>query len=212
MSKTRNAGLQDETNRVRRLWNKMASKYDRQMRFMERLLFPGGREWVCSQARGEVLEIAIGTGRNLLYYPNDVRITGIDLSPAMLEIAQVRAKESDREVDLQVGDAQDLPYADASFDTVVSTLTLCSIPDEARAVAEARRVLRPGGRFLLLEHVASPYRSVRAVQTVLDWFTVRFEGDHQLRDPLGHLKAQGFEIERLERLKWGVVERIVARK
>jgi ubiquinone/menaquinone biosynthesis C-methylase UbiE len=210
--KTWDSHRKEETERVRRLWDKMASQYDRQMRVWERLLFSGGREWVCSQAKGEVLEIAIGTGRNLRYYPNDVRITGVDVSPAMLEIARARAEEVGREADLRVGDGQDLGFADASFDTVVSTLSLCSIPDDAKAVAEVRRVLRPGGRFLLLEHVASPYRVVRAAQRVLDWFTVRFAGDHHLRKPLERLNTQGFEIERLECLKWGIVERIVARK
>jgi len=190
----------------------MAPKYDREMRFVDRRRFAGGREGVCSQARGAVLEIAIGTARNLPYYPGDVRITGVDVSPAMLEIARARARDLGRGVELHVGDVQQLGFPDASFDTAVSTLSLCSIPDDARAVAEVRRVLRPAGSFLLMEHVASPYPLVRAGQAVLDWFTVRFQGDHQLRRPLERLKDAGFEIVRVERLKWGIVERIAARK
>src|SRR6266536_2481819 len=95
-----------ETERVLRLYEKEAHKYDREMRFFEWLLFAGGREWLCSQAEGEVLEIAIGTGRNLPHYRDDVRLTGIELSPAMLEIARTRAGELGRDVDLHVGDAQ----------------------------------------------------------------------------------------------------------
>ena len=212
MSKTWNTDLRDETDRVTRLWNKMAPKYDREVRFVERLLFAGGREWVCSQAWGEVLEIAVGTGRNVPYYPGNVRITGVDVSPAMLEIARARARDLGREVELRVGDVQRLEFPDASFDTAVSTLALCSIPDDARAVAEVRRVLRPAGSFLLMEHVASPYPLVRAGQGVLDWFTVRFQGDHQLRRPLERLKDAGFEIVRVRGLKWGIVQRIAARK
>ncbi len=197
---------------MRGIWNRLAPGYDRQMKFMERLLFRGGREWVCSQARGTVLEIGIGTGRNLPHYPKDVRLTGIDFSPAMLEIAREQASRLGREVDLRQGDAQALEFAVEQFDSVVCTLSLCSIPDDRKAVLEAKRVLRPGGRFLLLEHVRSPSFPVRLVQRFLNWFTVRLEGDHLVREPLDHLKAEGFEIERVERSKWGIVERVAARK
>src|ERR671930_1314591 len=151
-----------ETERVLQLYEKEAHKYDREMNFFDRLLFAGGREWVCGQAQGEVLEIGVGTGRNLPHYRNDVRLTGVELSPAMLEIARARARELGREVDLRVGDAQALEFPDDSFYTVVCTLSLCTIPDDRAAVGEVRRVLRPGGRFLVLEHVRSPVLPVRA--------------------------------------------------
>jgi ubiquinone/menaquinone biosynthesis C-methylase UbiE len=159
-----------------------------------------------------VLEIAVGTGRNFPYYPAGIRLTGIEISEEMLALARARAAELGREIDLRLGDAQSLDFPDASFDTVVCTFSLCSIPDDAKAVAEARRVLRPGGRLLLIEHVRSPSRPVRAVQRLLDPLTVRFEGDHLLREPLGHLRSEAFEIERFERSKWGIVERAAACK
>jgi SAM-dependent methyltransferase len=208
-----------ETERVLRLYEKEAHKYDRQMRFFDRLLFTGGREWVCGRAAGEVLEIGVGTGRNLPHYGAGVRLTGVELSPAMLEIARTRAHALGREVDLRVGDAQALEFGDQSFefgdqsfDTVVCTLSLCTIPDDRAAVAEVRRVLRPGGRFLLLEHVRSPVLPVRLAQRLLDPLAVRFEADHLLREPLDHLRAAGFEVESLERSKIGIVERVAARK
>jgi ubiquinone/menaquinone biosynthesis C-methylase UbiE len=201
-----------ETERVLGLYEKEAGKYDREMNFFDRLLFAGGREWVCSQAAGDVLEIGIGTGRNLPHYRADVSLIGIELSPAMLEIARARARELGREVDLRVGDAQALEFPDDSFDAVVCTLSLCTIPDDRAAVAEARRVLRPGGRFLLLEHVRSPVLPVRLGQRLLDPLAVRFEADHLLREPLEHLRAERFEVERCERSKLGIVERVVARK
>ena len=111
-----------------------------------------------------------------------------------------------------MGDAQALEFEDQSFDTVTCTLGLCTIPDPRRAVHEAHRVLRPGALFVLLEHVRSPSDAVRSVQRLLDPLTVRFEGDHLLREPLEHIEAEGFEVERLERSKWGIVERIAARK
>jgi len=114
-------------------------------------------------------------------------------------------------VDLRQGDAQALDFPDRSFDSVVCTLALCSIPDDRRAVAEARRVLRPQGRFLLLEHVRSPLAVVRGFEWLIELFTARLQGDHMLREPLDSLQAEGFVVERLERSKLGVVERVAAR-
>lgn len=204
--------MSTETERVRLIWEKLAPRYDTDIVFFERFLFAGGREWVCSQADVNVLEIAIGTGRNLPFYPPRIRLTGVDFSPAMLATARRRASDMGIDADLRVGDAQALEFEDASYDTVVITLALCSIPDERRAIAEAWRVLRPGGRILLLEHVRSPLFAVRAIQHVLNIFTVRFEGDHMVREPLKHLRAVGFQIHHVERSKLGMVVRVLARK
>ena len=201
-----------ETERVRKIQDKTAPSYDRRISFFERVLFEGGREWVCAQAEGEVLEIAAGTARNLAFYPSGVDLTAIELSPEMLAIGQKRAEALGYPADLRVGDAQELEFPDDCFDTVVCTLALCTIPDPRRAVAEARRVLRPGGRLLLLEHVRSPVAAVRAVQRLIEPLSVRFEGDHLTREPLEFLNAEGFVIEQLERSKWGIVERVAAQK
>ncbi len=198
--------------RVRDHYEERASSYDRVIRLPEALLFADGRRWACEQAQGEVLELAAGTGRNLPYYGDDVRLTAIELSPAMLGVARGRAERLGRPADLRVGDAEALDFPDERFDTVVATLALCSIPDDRRAVAEARRVLRPGGRLVLLEHVRSPVDAVRAVQRLLDPLFIRFECDHLLREPLDHVRAESLEVESCQRFKWGLVERLVATK
>jgi ubiquinone/menaquinone biosynthesis C-methylase UbiE len=200
-----------ETERVRRYYGRIAHRYDEYVGYFEKLLMGDGRRWVCSQARGDVLELAIGTGRNLPYYPLDVRLTGVDFTPAMIELARQRADALGRTVHLRVGDAQALDLPDARFDTVVATLALSSIPDERQAVAEARRVLCPGGRLLLLEHVRSPLLPVRALQRLLDPLFVHCYGGHLLREPLDHLAAVGFVVERVDRSKGGMIERLVAR-
>lgn len=202
----------DDTERVRRHYDRNAGSYDQLIAPFERVLFGGGREWVCSRAQGEVLEIAAGTGRNLPFYPEGVRLTAVELSPGMLEIARRRAQELGVQAELRVGDAHDLPFPDASFDTVVATLALCTIPDDSRAVAEAARVLRPGGLLLLLEHVRSPILPVRILQRAFNPLTVLIENDHLIREPLRHIQDAGLVVEHLERSKWGVVERLAARK
>jgi len=207
-----NGPVSDETRRVRDLYDREAARYDSMIRIPERLLFGDGRIWAASQAIGDVLEIAIGTGRNLPYYAPGVRLTGQDISPAMLEIARRRARALGRPVDLQVSDAQAMPLMDERFDSVVSTLSLCTIPDDRRALAEIRRVLRPGGRLILLEHVRSPQPLVRALQHLLEPLANRYAGDHLLREPLDHLADFGFSVEFYARSRAGIVERLVARK
>lgn len=200
------------TARLRGYWDKHAPRYDQQMQFFDRKLFGDTRTWVCSQANGQVLEVAIGTGLNLEFYPDDIRLTGVDFSPAMLARARDRARKLGRTVELQEGDAQALAFPDNSFDTVVCTFSLCSIPDDRQAIAEMRRVLRPGGRLLLGDHIAGSAWPTRAVQWLLELVTIPLGGEHFRRRPLEQVRAQGLQIERQERFKLGIVERLAARK
>lgn len=202
----------EETDRVRGIYDMMAPRYDRVIAIADRVLFADGRQWACAAATGQVLEIAIGTGRNLPFYPPGAQLTGVDLSPGMLARARTRAETLAHPVDLQLGDAQRLSFPDASFDAVVATLTMCSIPDDQAAVAEMARVLRPGGRLVLLDHVVSTSRPVRAVQRLLDPALVRLQGDHLLRDPEIAVRRAGLVIEELTRSRWGIVLRLAARK
>ncbi len=198
--------------RLRRYWDKHAGSYDKQMTFFDRHLFAGSRDWVCSRAEGQVLEVAIGTGLNLAHYPDEVRLTGVEWSPAMLDIARDRAGKLGRAVDLRHGDAQALEFPADCFDTVVCTFSLCAIPDDRKAVQEMARVLRPGGLLLLADHIASSAWPVRAVQRLLELVTVPLQGERYLHRPLEHVRALGFEVQRQERFKLGIVERLAARE
>jgi ubiquinone/menaquinone biosynthesis C-methylase UbiE len=202
----------EQTAKLRRYWDKHADRYDQQMQYWDRKFFGNSRAWVCQQATGKVLEVAIGTGLNLAHYPESVALTGVDFSPAMLAQAQERARQLGRRVELAEGDAQALGFPDNSFDTVVSTFSLCSIPDDRQSVAEMRRVLRPGGLLLLADHVASTAWWARGIQRLLELVTVPVGEEHFLRRPLEQVRAQGFEVERQERFKLGIVERLAARK
>jgi ubiquinone/menaquinone biosynthesis C-methylase UbiE len=198
--------------RWRRYWDKHSKTYDREMRFLDRTLFGDTRSWICRQATGEVLEVAIGTGLNLEHYPPDVALTGIELSPAMLAIARRRADDLDRPVELRVGDAEALDIPSATFDTVVCTFSLCAIPDHRKALVEMARVLRPGGLLLLADHVASSVPVLRAGQPLLEVVTVPLGGEHFLRRPIEQVRAAGFRIEHHNRFTAGIVERLAAHK
>lgn len=203
---------EDATARQRRVWDRSAPSYDRQMVFFERFQFGGGREWLAERARGRVLEVAVGTGRNLPLYPPDVELTGIELSPAMLAIAVDRAADLGRAADLRLGDAEHLPFADGSFDTAVCALAMCTIPDPAAAIGEMKRVLVPGGRLLLLDHIGSTWPPVYAAQWLVERITIRVAGEYFTRRPRPLVEAAGFEIVEAERLKAGTVERLHARR
>lgn len=203
---------EDPTAKARRVWEAVAPRYDRDISFFEKVQFGGGREWVCSRATGRVLDVAIGTGRNLPFYPPEVTLTGVELSPAMLAIARDRATELGRDVDLREADAQALPFDDAAFDTVVCTLSLCAIPDHARAIAEMARVLRPGGKLLLLDHIGSRWWLIRAGQRVIEAFTIRAAGEHMTRRPLPMLAVAGLRVIESQQMKAGTVERVMAVK
>ena len=203
---------ENPTARQQRVWDKGAASYDRQIAFLERTQFGGGRRWLGERARGRVLEVAIGTGLNLPHYPAGTTMTGVDLSPEMLAIARQRAADLGLSVDLRVRDAEHLPFQDSSFDTVVCALALCSIPRPAAAIDEMRRVLVPGGRLLLLDHVASTWPPVYAGQWLLERITIRTAGEHFTRRQLPLVVAAGFEVVENVRLRAGSVERIHAVK
>ncbi len=117
---------------------------------------------------GDVLEIGPGGGPNLRYYAPDVRWIGVEPNPYMHDYLRERATQQGLDVDLRLGMAEALPAADNSMDAVVSTLVLCSVDDQAQVLAEIRRVLKPGGKFLFIEHVAAPrHTGLRRVQNAV---------------------------------------------
>lgn len=196
-----------------RAWRKQAPTYDRLIGWWERRMFgEEHRPWACARAEGRVLEVAVGTGLNLPFYDAGLDVVGIDLSPDMLALARRRAHEIGADVDLREGDAHALGFADESFDSVVCTFSLCNIPDTDQALAEMHRVLRPGGRLILLDHVRSSVSLVRWLQKALESLTLRIDGDHLTRRPSESVERHGFEIIERDRFALGVVERLVAAK
>ncbi|CAN5565656.1 class I SAM-dependent methyltransferase [soil metagenome] len=195
-----------------RHWDRRAPTYDKSMDRVERRLFGDSRAWVCSRARGRTLEIAIGTGANLPHYPDSVVLTGVDFSGPMLDLAQDRANDLRRDISLDRADAMALPYAGATFDTVVATFSLCCVPDVRAVLTEALRVLRPGGRLLLADHVQAATLPLRVLQRAADLVTVRWHGEHFSRRPLLVLRQLEVEVIESDRLSKGIVERVQATK
>lgn len=151
-------------------------------------------------ARGRVLEIGGGTGANLEWYRDVESITVVEPDPHMRVRAERRALQQGVAVELLEADAASLPFPDESFDTVVATFVLCTIPEVETAIREMRRVLKPGGCVLYAEHTRSEGRVVHATQRALTPLWMRVAGGCRMdRDSLGMLREAGFELEPISR-------------
>lgn len=189
--------MPETTRRSRQRWDRKARLYDRLTRPMEHMIgLARGRAWVFERPTGgRVLEIGAGTGKNLPRYPTDATVIATDLSPGMLVRACERMAGSPGRVRYVVMDAEDLAFRDGSFDTVVATCVFCSVPDPVRGLREARRVLRPGGEIVLLEHMR-PGGLLGRLFDFLDPLMSRLMGPHINRRTLDNVRKAG--LERME--------------
>lgn len=187
-----------------------ATRYNRGLWLLERLSLGRLRRQLLQHVQGEVLEIGIGTGANLPFYDGDSRITGLDVNLPRLSGAWDRAAR--RPFSITCADAQRLPFGEGRFDTVVSTLVFCSIPDPNLALGEIKRVLRPGGSLLLLEHVRGQGPLSRRITDWLHplWFSLQHEC-HLNRETAAAVQGAGFEITQISRHGWGIIQMIQAR-
>lgn len=160
----------------------------------DRAGFAARRRRLLAEADGVVVEIGAGTGLSFRHYPAGLQVLATEPDPHMLKAAHRATRKADASLTLQQAPAEALPLGDASVDTVVSILVLCSVPDQAVALAEAKRVLRPGGRLLLLEHVRATDPALASRQDRSERRQVRFAGGcHPNRDTLRAVAAAGFD-------------------
>ena len=192
------------------LWDDQAATYDARTAWLERRFLGPPRAEVCGAAVGDVLELGVGTGANLPHYPADVTLTALDFSAAMLAQAERRAGSLGLPQQTVLAEAGTLPFAAASFDTVVATYLLCSASSVDQTLGEIWRVLRPGGRVLLADHVEPGNRVLRAGARWLERRTATRYGEHFTRRPLLHLEAAGFTVVSSQRR--GFIERVHAER
>lgn len=200
-------------DRLRDFYDRTASGYDRWLAYYDRWMKAGERRHrLLALARGQTLEVGIGTGLSLAHYPSGVTLTAVELSPAMLDVARRRAHGLGIEVEFRVGDAAALDLADGQFDTVVATHFLSVAADVQGALSEIRRVLKPGGHLLVLDHGQSSSPPIRLIQKALDPIVTRYAGWHVGRDLVGLLTSNGFLIDERRHSRLGMLAAIVGRR
>jgi ubiquinone/menaquinone biosynthesis C-methylase UbiE len=204
---------QDQTESTRRRYDRIAPVYDAMERLSERRNRPWRRQ-LWSLVRGPaVLEVGVGTGKNIPFYPAGLKLTAIDLAPRMLDHAHRRAASLDVDVDLRLGDAQTLDFPDGEFDDVVTTFVFCSVPDPVLGLTEVRRVLKPGGQLLMLEHVRAANSLLGLLMDAANPLAVRMTGANINRRTVENVGRAGLELERVEDVGLrGIFKLIVARR
>lgn len=172
--------------------------YDVAMKPLENTRFEKIRSGLVRKAQGRVLEIGFGTGANFRYYRNVEQVDAIEPNPAMGKQAVKRIKKSRIPIHLYQAKAEQLPFADDSFDSVVATLVFCTIPEPVRALQEIQRVSKPGAKLLLFEHVKMDQKIIGETQKALTPIWKKLcDGCHLDRDTLELVKASGWEVQKV---------------
>ncbi|MBP1912948.1 class I SAM-dependent methyltransferase [Thermococcus stetteri] len=192
-------------------YDRIAGFYDVLERPLDRFFNPL-RERAVSLARDRTLEIGVGTGKTLSYYPPGVELYAVDGSEKMLEMARKRARELGMEVKFRVAEVESLPFPDNFFDTVVSSFVFCTVPEPERAIEEIKRVLKPGGRAVFLEHTRSDSRLVDYLFLLPMKLVLKPLLDDDPRRDTHKLVREHLKVEKEEAYYSGVVRLIVARK
>lgn len=201
---------QIRTDLIRSRYDRIAPYYNA-MEFLMEFHF---RKWRAdlwkSVPPGRILEVGVGTGKNIPFYPDGNELTGIDFSPKMLEQARLVAKRTGKEVSLHLADVQALSFESNSFDTVVTSCVFCSVPDPTQGLREIYRVLKPGGKLVMLEHVLSQRPLLRTLMNWLDFIPYRLWGAHINRHTVDTVHQVGFPEIQVRDLSLDIVKLIEA--
>lgn len=201
------------TNNTANKYSRIAKIYDLLEAPIETSLFSKLRKAVVSRASGKTLEVGIGTGKNLPYYNDDINLVGIDFSKGMLEKARSKKIDSGpKDIDLLEMDVQYLKFENDSFDTVISTFVFCTVPDPIAGLKEVKRVLKPNGKAIFLEHMKSNNALINIMLYMMNIFSKRILGTYMLRETQNNIESSGLIILSVENKLSDVVRLITATK
>lgn len=194
---------------TRNRYQRISPWYDRMEALSEKRYLPWRRK-LWSQVTGQrIIEVGVGTGKNMPFYPAGIQISAVDLTPGMLERARKRALDLKLHVDLRLGDAQNLEFPKASFDAAVATFVFCSVPDPVQGFREIKRVVRPGGYLYLLEHMRSNNPFLGKIMDMVNPMVVRMIGANINRRTVENIQKAGLKVEEIEDLGTGGIFKLI---
>lgn len=187
--------LTNSTNeKIKKRYNRISRIYE----LMDRMIKEQWRKDLLSHVSGDILEVGIGTGANLPFYPHNIdSLTGVDFSKGMLKLAEDKVQKATYPFSIKLieADIQALPFQDQTFDLVVSTCVFCSVPDPVKGLKELKRVCKPSGQILMLEHMRSDNKFVGVVMDLLNPLTVRLWGANINRETIKNIELSGLKVE-----------------
>lgn len=196
----------DATEIIKRRYNRTSLFYD----WMDQMIPSSLRQKVLNQATGKVLEVGIGTGTNIPYYPEGCEVTGIDFSPGMLAKARNKVHLAKVPITLLEMDAQNMKFPNNIFDTVIGTCVFCSVPDPIKGLKEVRRVCKPGGKIILLEHVRSENPILGLLMDLLNPVSLHLVGSNINRRTVENVQAAGIKIKQIDDYAGKILKLIIA--
>lgn len=207
--------MKDTTQKIKKRYNRIAPLYDILEYMMEKGQFSNWRKNLWQRVSnflpegGKVLEAGVGTGKNIPYYPKDVEIYAIDFSKKMLEIALKKARANKVNIKFFQMDIQDLDFADNYFDIIVSTCVFCSVPDPVKGFKELKRVCKPDGKIILLEHMRTETEPWGRLMDIFNWVSLYTWGANINRRTIENIKKAGLNIVESHDLWFDIVKEIV---
>ena len=201
-----------DAKRIGKIYDKFASKYDARSFLLEKFVLAKIRRNIFKELNGDILEVGVGSGKNLDFYKKSVNLTAVDVGSKMIKIAEKKAKSLRLNARFCLMDAANLEFPDESFDAVVETLCLCTFPDPIKTIQEMARVLKQGGCFVFIDHGISSYSFVRGWQKIFKGIIYKKCGCRLNSNPLVLIKEAGLKIEHLERRVFGIFYIITAIK
>ncbi|SHJ71612.1 class I SAM-dependent methyltransferase [Tepidibacter formicigenes] len=197
------------SEKIKKRYDRVAFIYDILEQPMEAMSLKEWRMQVMKELNGKVLEVGVGTGKNIEFYPDNLDITAIDFSINMLERARIKAKKLKNNVDLQFMDVQNLYFPDNTFDTIFTTCVFCSVPNPIKGLKEIKRVCKKGGKIILIEHVRSEKKIQGALMDVFNPLVVNLYGANINRRTVENVKKAGFNKIEVSNLWKDIVKKIV---
>lgn len=194
-----------QTETIKRRYNRISSAFD----FMDRIIREKWRKELLQHAKGKVLKVGVGTGLNLKYYPDHAEVTGIDFSPAMLQKAREKADRMPQHFELLEMDAQQMNFSDNTFDTVVTTCVFCSVPDPVKGLKEIRRVTKPEGKIIMLEHMRSNNEFFGKTMDILNPIGLHIVGANINRKTMENIQQADMKVENEEFLMTSVMRKLL---